>query len=210
VAKVNPGGVGGKSKQVATTTAGLVTAAKEAASVIDNPETKKAVLIGAREVAAASAKLVGFGKKVAENPSAQNKATMNDGFKAISNAMGVLVKAIKDADVGDKAARDAAAEISRVQADLDAAAIFAETGQLHLGAEKKPLSQAHTEFVKSVEELKTTSDRVAAASSKSSAEMGQASQDLAKATTKLSEKAKTVAIVLGDFQVQKEVLGNAK
>lgn len=73
VAKVNPGGVGGKSKQVATTTASLITAAKEAASVIENPETKKAVLIGAREVAASSAKLVGFGKKVAENPSAQNK-----------------------------------------------------------------------------------------------------------------------------------------
>ncbi len=210
VAKVNPGGVGGKSKQVASTTAGLITAAKEAASVIENPETKKAVLIGAREVAAASAKLVGYGKKVAENPSAQNKATMNDGFKAISNSMGVLVKAIKDADVGDKQSRDAAAEISRVQADLDAAAIFAETGQLHLGAEKKPLAVAHTEFVKSVEELKVSSDRVAAASNKSSTEMGQAAQDLAKATTKLAEKAKTVAIVLGDFQVQKEVLGNAK
>ena len=210
VAKVNPGGVGGKSKQVATTTASLLTAAKEAASVIENPESKKAVLIGAREVAAASAKLVGYGKKVAENPSAQNKATMNDGFKAISNAMGALVKAIKDADVGDKQARDAAAEISRVQADLDAAAIFAETGQLHLGAEKKPLAVAHAEFTKSVQELQAASNRVSQASSKSSTEMGQASQDLAKATTKLSEKAKTVAIVLGDFHVQKEVLGNAK
>lgn len=209
-AKMNPGGVGGKSKQVASTTVSLLGASKEAASVIEDPETRKAVLIGAREVAAASAKLVGFGKKVAENPSAQNKQTMNDGFKAISNAMGVLVKAIKDADVGDKAARDAATEISRVQADLDAAAIFAETGQLHLGAEKKPLQQAHEEFSKAVKELQIAADRVQQSSSKSSAENGQASQELAKATTKLAEKAKTVAIVLGDFQVQKEVLGLAK
>jgi hypothetical protein len=34
--------------------------------------------------------------------------------------------------------------------------------------------------------------------------------ELAKATAKLSDKAKTVAIVLGDFQVQKEVLENTK
>jgi hypothetical protein len=135
---------------------------------------------------------------------------MNDGFKSISNAMGVLVKAIKDADIGDKQSRDAAAEISRVQADLDAAAIFAETGQLHLGAEKKPLAVAHAEFIKAVEELKVSSDRVAAASNKSSSEMGHAAQDLAKATTKLAEKAKTLAIVLGDFHVQKELLGQAK
>ena len=114
------------------------------------PSLQRAVLVGAREVAAASAKLMGYGEKVAENPRAENKQTMNEGFKAISNAMGVLVRAIKDADVGDKAARDAASEISRVQADLDAALIFAETGQLHLGAEKRPLAVAHEEFTKAV------------------------------------------------------------
>ena len=79
--KTNPGGVGGKSKAVAGTTASLIAAAKEAASVIEDPEQRKAVLLAAKEVAGSAAKLVGYGKKVAENPSVQNRQAMNEGFK---------------------------------------------------------------------------------------------------------------------------------
>ena len=204
------GAVGGPSKRVANAVVEVIESAKQAAAAIEDADGKKAVLDRAEQVATASANMVGHAKKVAENPSAVNKQQMTVAFKEISNAMGKMVRAIKDADVGDKATRVAAQQISKTQADLDAATIFAETGQLHLGVDKKPLGDAHRDFTEAVKEFETVSNRVKQAGKLSSNEMCESFQDLSNATSKLAEASKSVAVVLGEYETQKVVLKNAK
>ena len=206
--KTAPSGVGLPSKQIAELVAKLVNSTKGAIVTLEDPQLQKMLIENAKDVTSTTAKMITFAKKLAEDPSSQNQQNFAKAFKLVTGSIGSLVKNIREADTGEKDCLQALTEISKVQTDLDAATIFAETGSIGV-SEDIDLEKVKIEYIENCKKIKVESEKVLKAKLNQN-NLGKASLGLSKILADLSEQAKKIAVALVDPQLQKKVLGDSK
>ena len=142
----SPNTIGDAAQEVPSSVETLIKAARVAATTLEDPAMQKAIVVKCSELVDNTVKIISASKNVAQDPNPTNKEKLAGAFKEITHTLGGIVSTIRDAAVGEKECREAADDIARVQADLESAVIFAETGQLDFGTDndlatvhKKPL-----------------------------------------------------------------------
>eukprot|EP01091_Cochliopodium_minus_P013533 TRINITY_DN4387_c0_g1_i2.p1 TRINITY_DN4387_c0_g1~~TRINITY_DN4387_c0_g1_i2.p1 ORF type:complete len:2395 (+),score=901.68 TRINITY_DN4387_c0_g1_i2:60-7244(+) len=207
--KTAPSGVGLPSKQIAELVSKLVGITKGAIVTLEDPQLQKMLLENAKDVTVTTAKMISFAKKLAEDPSSQNQQQFAKAFKLVTSAIGGLVKNIREADTGEKDCLQAISEISKLQTDLDAATIFAETGSFSMGNQDIDLEKVKNQYLESCKLIKLESDKILKAKLNQN-NLGKASLSLSKLLTSFSEQGKFISVALVDPGLQKLVLGDTK
>ena len=188
----------------------LILLTKGAIVTLEDPQFRKLLLNNAKEVTSTTSKMISFAKKIAEDPSSQNQQLFAKTFKLVTNAIGGLVKNIREADTGEKDCLQAMTDISKVSTDLDAATIFAETGGISINDKDNINLEKEKElYLKNCQLIKSEIDNIMKAKLNQN-NLGKASLQLAKVMSDISEQAKKISVALVDPNLQKKVLGDTK
>jgi hypothetical protein len=190
----------------------FVNAVSSASECVSEKDLRKRLMGEAGRTCDETAKLCEVARSIASDPGSEKHLTqLSLSFKACTDALGGAVTGIRDAAIGEKECRDVAAIISKMQAEIDSATIFAETGHFQYG-ESGDMSEVTSSFEKSAKACLSRGKALVAATS-SQAELAAAAQDMKKALEQLVDHGKTVASAIGDFvefSQQKAVLLGTK
>ena len=159
-----------------------------------------------------AAVLCDISRSIAADPTEALMADLSVAFKKCVEGLGATVHCIRDAAVGDKQCRETAAFISKLQADLDSACIFAEAGSLQADDVDLDLVEVNAEFEKSAKAVLARSKQVCK-SMESQADLQAAAEQFGTSVETLVEASKGVASAIGDFvefSQQKDVLLSTK
>jgi hypothetical protein len=156
-----------------------------------------------------TANLCNVALAIASDPSANHTTDLSLAFKRCTDALGGAVHGIRDAAVGDKSCRDAASIISRLQAELDSAVIFAEAQHFQFGDAGADISELTAAFERSAKACLAKGKALVTSVSASQSELAAAATGLSGALEQLVNDAKSVVSTIGDyvdFSVQKSLL----
>ena len=191
---------------------GFVQAVSGASGSVSEQDLRQRLVSEAGRTCDETARLCDIARAIASDPESASHATdLSLAFKSCTDALGGAVHGIRDAAVGDKECRDTAVIISKLQADVDSAAIFAETGHFQFGEGADLLDQTAS-FEKSAKSCLAKA-KVVATSTASQSDLAAAAKSFCAALEQLVHDGKSVASSIGDFvefSVQKQVLVSTK
>jgi hypothetical protein len=189
----------------------FVDAVLNASQAVGHGELQDRLMAEAAQTCQSLARLCQVSRSIAADPNEKHLTELSLAFKGCTDALGATVRGIRDAAVGEKECRDAAVAISKAQADLDGAVIFAETGHLQFG-DGLPLAEVSAEFEKTARAVLAAGKQLVASADKQ-AELGEAAKQLASSVEQLADRCKAVATCIGDyveFSAQKSLLLGTK
>eukprot|EP01102_Stenamoeba_stenopodia_P017940 TRINITY_DN650_c0_g1_i4.p1 TRINITY_DN650_c0_g1~~TRINITY_DN650_c0_g1_i4.p1 ORF type:complete len:2027 (+),score=565.48 TRINITY_DN650_c0_g1_i4:223-6081(+) len=205
--------LGAASKDVANVLPKIVEASMIAMSTINNETTQKGLREAVDRVVASVQNLLQSAKTVVIDPkSSKSQNAVSAGFKDVTDSITKLIASLKEGAVGYKQCDTAVEQVVSVIADLDAAALFAASGQMdvQVGA-GVTLEDSQSKLKKSSELLLSTSKQLAAAvNSLSQDELGKNALKISEALSSLAKESKASAALLSDVVSQQEILSSAK
>jgi len=123
--------LGAASKEVANVLPKIVEASMIAMSSINNEATQKGLKEAVERVVASVQNLLQSAKTVVVDPkSSKSQNAVSTGFKEVTDSITKLIASLKEGAVGYKQCDTAVEQVVSVIADLDAAALFAASGQM--------------------------------------------------------------------------------
>jgi hypothetical protein len=185
----------------------FVQAVSSASESVTETELRGILIKEAGRTCDETAKLCDVAYRIASDPTANHMTDLSLAFKRCTDALGGAVHGIRDAAVGEKCCRDAMVTISRLQAELDSAVIFAEAQHFQFG-EGAEIADLTAGFEKSAKTVLAKA-KVLVTSVSSQSELAAAAKSLSSALEQLVFDAKSVVSTIGDyveFSVQKQLL----
>ncbi len=158
VAKSRPTEVGENAKKVAGIIQKFAANAVDALSTVDSVESRAELLKSFQTVGASADKFIKCVKMVGQDSKkAQYQQALSATNKEITESISKLVFAIKQAATGEVRCEEALDSVNRRIAELESAALYAATGQLHAEVEDVDLDQVQNEMTESANKLETVS-----------------------------------------------------
>ncbi len=189
----------------------FVRAVSAASESVSEADLRQRLVADAARTCDETARLCDVARAIASDPAENHVTELSLAFKSCTDALGGAVHAIRDAAVGDKECRDTAVTISKLQAEIDSAVIFAEMSHFQFGegAELSDLTAVFEKSAKAV--LAKAKSLVVAVASQS--ELAAAAKALRASLEQLVHDGKSVASAIGDFvefAIQKQVFVGTK
>ncbi len=207
-ARGNAPEIGSFCLELSSTIERFVEAVASSTESVTEEELRSILMKEASRTCDETAKLCNVALSIASDPSANHTTELSLSFKRCTDALGGAVHGIRDAAVGDKSCRDAAGTISRLQAELDSAVIFAEAQHFQFGETGSDIGDLTATFEKSAKSCLAKAKAVVTSAS-SQSELAAAATGLKQGLEQLVHDAKCVVSTIGDyveFSVQKSLL----
>jgi hypothetical protein len=205
--------LGSASKDVAAVVPNIINATLVAVSSLQNPATQKNLLSSCEDVVGSVRKLLESGVGVVVDPkSTKAQNAVSSGFKDVTDSITKLINSLKEGATGYKQCDAAVEAVVSIIADLDAAALFAASGQMDVAiAPGTTLETSQNKLLTSTKFLREAVQQLASSSQTTSQEsLGQSALKISQTVTELAKESKISAALLSDVISQQEILSGAK
>jgi len=163
-----------------------------------------------KEIANGTKSLVQFAKTAASDNSQQASQGIQESFRSLTQSLGKMMDTAKQGAVGEIAIEDALNCINKISTSLDAALIFAASGQLEPSQESASVADLQQDVVSQGKALGEIAAAMNRAIKGTKEQFGNSAKEFVDAVTKLVVASEGMVRSIGDISTQQELLGSVK